>query len=99
MTPPIPPTPPRASVGMTIVNIADNVVVKIIGLIWFTGSGYFEYLEVTTDKVTSHMVLFAVSAVFGVLLAFTRPVVAATGSMLAVVGPYIPKLGFKRNDP
>ena len=95
MTPPIPPVLPvppvvRVSVGTKVVDIADNVIVKLIGLIWFAGSGYFEYVEVTSDKVTSHLILFAASALFGIALAFTRPVVAAAGGLLTVVGPYIP---------
>lgn len=88
--PPDAPTPVRVSVGMRVVDVADHVIIKIIGLIWFAVSGYFEYVELMTDKVTSHMFLFAGSAVFGILLAFTRPVVSATSDMLAVVGPYIP---------
>lgn len=95
MAAPIPPVPPvlapRSSVGMKVVDIADNVIVKIIGLIWFAGSGYFEYLEVISDKTTVHMVLFAVSAMFGVALAFTRPVVTAASGLLTVAGPFIPK--------
>ena len=95
MTPPIAPIPdvvvvPRASVGMKVVDVADHVIVKLIGLIIFASSGYFEYIEVTSDKITSHLILFACSAAFGIALAFTRPVVATAAAVLTVVGPYIP---------
>ncbi len=60
-------------------------------MIWFAGSAHFEYLEVTTTKGTVHMAMFAVSALFGVALAYPRPVMEAASGLVAIAAPYLPK--------
>lgn len=98
MTPPVTPEP-RVSVGMKVVDVADHVIVKVIGLIIFAGSGFFMYRELMSPTtVTSLMFLFAAGCVFGIALSFTRPVVATAASLLSVAGPYIPRFGAGRRE-
>ena len=103
--PPVPPVvvvpdPPRPSASLHVESVANSVIVKIIGLIMFAGSGYFEYLEVlkTDSQSNAKLFLFAGVAVFGVALAFTQPVVAATKGIIVVIGPYIPTFGRRKDD-
>lgn len=87
-------TPPVETTGVKIVAIADSVIVKIIGLLLFGGSGYFEYREYAVPPVhTSHLIIFGISMLFGLALALTKPVVATLSALVTVVGPYIPRVG------
>lgn len=82
-------TAPRMSVKVEAV--ADSVILKLVGLLTFAGSGYFLFLEFKTPPThTSHIALFLGTALFGLALAFTKPVVNTAQSILVVIGPYIP---------
>lgn len=100
MTAPATPPAARPSVTVRVENIANSVFTKLLGTAVFVVFGYFDYREViATPQSTARMAIFAGLAVFGVALACTQPVVNTAKSILVVVGPYIPMVGRRKDDP
>ena len=94
MTPPNRPTP----IGTKIENVGTRVMLKLVGLVIFAGSGFFLYKEVLVPPShTSHILIFAGIGVFGLMLAFPAATMGALKGMVGIASPYLGKFASRNN--